>query len=155
MTRSTGYDTFPEQSPKYISRLIFNQVDSNSFIASNKHHLNSEEEDDTKEKYNTNQTIIGDANSFLETLKEDTVALMNKDIKEKKKMLNNIEQDIKSLFKEIISYDINMTKIKLKPKEIEMMEDTNLFLEPISEETYIVNILVPILNKIFIKNKKS
>ncbi|CAG8602636.1 4335_t:CDS:2, partial [Scutellospora calospora] len=38
---------------------------------------------------------------------------------------------------------------------IEMMEDTNLLLEPISEETYIVSVLAPILNKFFIKNKKS
>ncbi|CAG8705895.1 10150_t:CDS:2, partial [Cetraspora pellucida] len=105
--------------------------------------------------------------SFLETLEEDTVALMNKDIREEeKKMPNNIEQEIKSLFNEIISRDIDMTKKKLKQKEcndsfeinfalIEIIEDTNLLLEPISEGTYIVSVLAPILNKFFIKNKKS
>ncbi|CAG8746246.1 8964_t:CDS:2, partial [Gigaspora margarita] len=215
MNRSTGYDTSPEQSPEYIPRLIFNQVDSNPSIAGNKHYIDSDEEDDTEEEYNANQTIIGgqvaswivngldirkkfteyqlktkltktkseyydviffnaiDDNSFLETLEEDTVALMNKDIREEeKKMPNNIEETIKSLFNEIISRDINTTKEKLKQKEcndsfeinfalyfvnhiIEMMEDTNLLLEPISEGTYIVSILASILNKFFIKNKKS
>ena len=35
------------------------------------------------------------------------------------------------------------------------MEDTNLLLESTSEGTYIVSALGPILNKFFIKNKKS
>ena len=35
------------------------------------------------------------------------------------------------------------------------MEDTNFLLESISEGTYIVSVLGPILNKFFIKNKKS
>ncbi|CAG8733956.1 7764_t:CDS:2, partial [Cetraspora pellucida] len=63
MTRSTGYDTSPEQSPEYIPRLIFNQVNSNPSIAGNKHYLDSEEEDDTEEEYNENQTIIGGQNT--------------------------------------------------------------------------------------------
>ncbi|KAF0472040.1 hypothetical protein F8M41_025089 [Gigaspora margarita] len=119
--RSTGYDTSPEQSPEYIPRLIFNQVDSNPSIAGNKHYIDSDEEDDTEEEYNANQTIIGGQDAswiFLETLEEDTAALMNKDIREEeKKMPNNIEEMIKLLFNEIISRDINTTKEKLKQKE--------------------------------------
>ena len=34
------------------------------------------------------------------------------------------------------------------------MEDVNLFLDPMSEGTYIVNVLAPILGNIYLKNKK-
>ncbi|GBB96164.1 hypothetical protein RclHR1_00270010 [Rhizophagus clarus] len=115
-----------------------------------------------------------DKNCFLETLEKNTVTQMLNDItKEEKETSNNIEQEIKSLLREIISRDINMAKKKLNQQKglnepferefalhfvnhmIELMEDTNLLLESISEGTYIVSVLGPILNKFFIKNKKS
>ncbi|CAG8711368.1 16730_t:CDS:2, partial [Funneliformis caledonium] len=116
-----------------------------------------------------------DKSCFLETLEEHTVAQMLNDItEEEKETSNNIEQEIKSLLSEIISRDISMSKKKLKqwkgPNEpsfesefavhfvnhmIELMEDTNLLLESMSEGTYIVSVLGPIINKLFIKNKKG
>ena len=37
---------------------------------------------------------------------------------------------------------------------IELIEDINVLLEDMSEETFIVMVLAPILNRLFIKNKK-
>ncbi|CAI2196804.1 17600_t:CDS:2, partial [Funneliformis geosporum] len=115
-----------------------------------------------------------DKNGFLETLEKSTVTQMLKDITEKEKETsNNKEQEIRSLLDEVISRDIDMSKKKLNQRRrlnepferefalhfvnhmIELMEDTNLLLESISEGTYIVSVLGPILNKFFIKNKKS
>ncbi|CAG8596669.1 14412_t:CDS:2 [Funneliformis mosseae] len=115
-----------------------------------------------------------DKNCFLETLEKNTVIQMLNDItEEEKETSNNIEQEIKSLLQEVISRDINMSKKKLNQRKrlnepferefalhfvnhmIELMEDTNLLLESISEGTYIVSVLGPILNKFFIKNKKG
>ncbi|CAG8439274.1 6548_t:CDS:2 [Diversispora eburnea] len=117
------------------------------------------------ETLNNTMNVIGksalssasNTSSFLETLGESIVEQMLKDIREKEvEIPNNIKQEIKLLLDRIISRDVNVSKKKLKQrKEIELMEDTNLLLEPISKGTYIISFLAPIINKLFIKNKKS
>ncbi|GET01663.1 hypothetical protein GLOIN_2v654938 [Rhizophagus clarus] len=173
----TTSEQFDEISPEILPRRLFSQVESDSYVVNpqgSKRDRDSEEEGDDTEEFNADQTITGDKNCFLETLEKNTVTQMLNDItKEEKETSNNIEQEIKSLLREIISRDINMAKKKLNQQKglnepferefalhfvnhmIELMEDTNLLLESISEGTYIVSVLGPILNKFFIKNKKS
>ncbi|CAG8645245.1 8945_t:CDS:2, partial [Funneliformis mosseae] len=146
-----------------------------------KHDREPEEEDDTEEEFNADRTIIGggniswivnDKNGFLNTLDKDTVQQMFKDTSEEEKETQN-EQEIKSLLSKIIMRDINKTKNTLQQYKnhyntfervftlnfvdhmIKLIEGTNLLLEPISEGTYIVSVLGPILDQIFIKHKEN
>ncbi|CAG8480808.1 12853_t:CDS:2 [Ambispora gerdemannii] len=118
---------------------------------------------------------INDKNGFLGTLEESTVAQMLKDIKKEEKTKDNTEQDIKLLLDSIIDYDIKKTKERLKRRKedkdidsfekkfalhfvslmIEQMEDVDSFLDHMSENTYIVDVLAPALHDFFIKNKKN
>ncbi|CAG8505417.1 7996_t:CDS:2 [Paraglomus occultum] len=113
-----------------------------------------------------------DKNSFLETLEKDTVQQMLKDISEEEKEMQN-EQEIKSLLSKIIVRDMNKVKNTVQQYKncnnsfergftlnfvdhmIKLIEGTNLLLEPLSEGTYIVSVLGPILDQIFIKHKED
>ncbi|RIA88162.1 hypothetical protein C1645_775670 [Glomus cerebriforme] len=175
-------ETSPEILPRHH---LFSQVKSDSYVVNlqdSKHDRDSEEEEDDTEEFNVDQTITGGKNVFwivdgIDIQKKFTeYQLETKLLKTKpkyydkeKETSNNIENKINSLLHEVISRDINMSKKKLNQQKglneplkehlhyilIELMEDTNLLLESISEETFIVSVLGPILNKIFIKNKKS
>ncbi|CAG8448544.1 13409_t:CDS:2 [Funneliformis caledonium] len=83
------------------------------------------------------------------------------------------EEDIRSLLSKIIDRDIHKTKENLKQQRehndsfekkftlyfinhmIELMDKNNVLLEDLSEGTFITMVLAPILNKIFINNKKD
>ncbi|CAG8641433.1 17049_t:CDS:2 [Acaulospora morrowiae] len=111
-----------------------------------------------------------DKNSFLETLENDTVQQMLKDISEDE-IETEDEQEIKSLITKIIVRDINKAKDTLQQYKnrnnsfgrvfalnfvehmIKLIEGENLLLEPMSEETYIISVLGPILDQLFIKHK--
>ncbi|CAG8663412.1 6576_t:CDS:2, partial [Funneliformis mosseae] len=110
--------------------------------------------------------------TFLGTLEENTVMQMRNDMRRKDEGTKcDIEENIKSFLNNIIVRDINKTKENLKLRKnvesfeedfalffinhmIELMEDVNVLLEDMSEGSFIVIFLAPILNKIFMKNKK-
>ncbi|CAG8720464.1 13083_t:CDS:2, partial [Acaulospora morrowiae] len=108
---------------------------------------------------------------FLGTLEESVVVQMRKEIERKdEKTEDNIEQKIKQFLNNIITRDIKETKENLKLLRndtfeenfaiffvnhmIELIEDLNVLLEDMSEGTFIAMVLAPILNRLFIKNKK-
>ncbi|CAG8622165.1 7177_t:CDS:2 [Acaulospora morrowiae] len=115
-----------------------------------------------------------DKDGFLSTLDEIIVEQMRSDIRRnEEKTKDNIEQDIKIFLDNIIDRDIKITKEKLKQQKeehiasfgkvfalefvshmIKLMENVNWLIEPMSEETYIVNVLAPILSEFFTKNKQ-
>nr|CAG8465896.1 8316_t:CDS:2 [Entrophospora candida] len=113
-----------------------------------------------------------DKDGFLGTLDKSIIVQMRNDIRKKEeKTKDNMEQEIKLFLDSIIDRDIKKTKEKLNRQKEEtissfeksfalhfvsqLMEDVNLFLDPMSEGTYIVNVLAPILGYFFIKNKKD
>ncbi|CAB4377571.1 unnamed protein product [Rhizophagus irregularis] len=99
------------------------QVEPDSYVVNlqgSKRDRDSEEEDDTED-----QTITGEKNRVIQMLNDIT--------EEEKETANNIEQEIKSLLHERI-------RVTLCKSHIELMEDTNLLLESISEGTYIVSV---------------
>ncbi|CAG8766887.1 14444_t:CDS:2, partial [Cetraspora pellucida] len=102
---------------------------------------------------------------------ENVVIQMRKEIERKDdKTKDNIEKKIKSFLNNIITRDIKETKKNLKLQKndtfeedfaiffvnhmIELIEDVNVLLEDMSEGTFIAMVLAPILNRLFIKNKK-
>ncbi|CAH1766306.1 13874_t:CDS:10, partial [Entrophospora sp. SA101] len=113
-----------------------------------------------------------DKDGFLGTLDKSIIVQMRNDIRKKEeKTKDNMEQEIKLFLDSIIDRDIKKTKEKLNRRKEEtissfeksfalhfvsqLMEDVNLFLDPMSEGTYIINVLAPILGYFFIKNKKD
>ncbi|CAI2178435.1 16937_t:CDS:2 [Funneliformis geosporum] len=103
---------------------------------------------------------------FLGALEENIVVQMHNDIKRNDEGTKcDIEENIKSFLNNIIVRDINKTKENLKLRKnvesfekdfalIELMEDVNVLLEDMSEGSFIVMVLAPILNKFFMRNKK-
>ncbi|CAG8721875.1 20537_t:CDS:2 [Dentiscutata erythropus] len=99
---------------------------------------------------------------FLETLDNIIVSQMVNDI-------TDMEKEVKSLLDRIIDRDIIITKENIqnvKENEllsferkfafkIQLIEEVNILVEPMSEGTYINSVLAPILNEIFFKNKSS
>ncbi|CAI2184825.1 10933_t:CDS:10, partial [Funneliformis geosporum] len=162
---------------------VYRQFESSPFISysqGRKHEREPEEEDDTEEEYNADETIIEIGNVSWIVNRHDIRKKLteyqlernppkSKPDEEEKEMQN--EQEIKSLLSKIIVRDINKTKNALQSYKnynnsfervftlnfidhmIKLIEGTNLLLEPISEETYIVSVLGPILDQIFIKHK--
>ncbi|CAB4429422.1 unnamed protein product [Rhizophagus irregularis] len=115
---------------------------------------------------------INDEDGFLRTLDKSIVAQMRKEIKMAEVDLKN--QEIKLFMKNIIDRDIKKTKENLNHRNAEtidsfekrftlhfvshmvkVMEDVNLFHDPMSEGTYIVKVLAPILDYFFDKKKKD
>lgn len=108
---------------------------------------------------------------FLGTLDENIAEKMLDDIRRGEKTEDTSEHDIKLLLDSIIDRDIKKTKENLKRKKdtssfeknfalnfvghmVKLMEDVNLLLDQMSEGTFIVNVLAPILSEFFIKNKQ-
>ncbi|CAJ0883156.1 3610_t:CDS:2 [Entrophospora sp. SA101] len=109
---------------------------------------------------------LNDEDGFLGTLDKGIVAQMRKEIRRPEVDTNdNMNQEIKSFLKSIIDRDIKKTKENLNhrnakkidsfEKRVKVMEDVNLFYDPMSEGTYIINVLAPILDYFFNKNKKD
>ncbi|CAG8498363.1 6748_t:CDS:2, partial [Acaulospora colombiana] len=108
---------------------------------------------------------------FLKTLEENVVLQMSKDIeREDKEIKSGIEENIRLFLDNIIVSDIKRTKENLKLQNIdtfekdfavffvnhmiELIKDGDMLLGNMSEGTFIITILAPILQKIFMKNKK-
>ncbi|CAH1768430.1 6566_t:CDS:2, partial [Entrophospora sp. SA101] len=118
---------------------------------------------------------LNDEDGFLGTLDKGIVAQMRKEIRRPEVDTNdNMNQEIKSFLKSIIDRDIKKTKENLNHRNakkidsfekrfalhfvshmVKVMEDVNLFYDPMSEGTYIINVLAPILDYFFNKNKKD
>ncbi|CAI2190821.1 9265_t:CDS:2, partial [Funneliformis geosporum] len=170
---SSTYDIFPTH--------IHKRPEPNPFLARTKHDRDIEEEDD--EEYNADQTIVGgkstdwiidgiriresltqyqleknppktrpeyydviffndnNKDGFLETLDENIVEKMLDDEKLKP------NEDIPSFEK---NFALNFVRHMVK-----LIEDVNLLLDQMSEGTYIVHVLAPILSEFFIKNKQD
>ncbi|CAH1767888.1 15078_t:CDS:2, partial [Entrophospora sp. SA101] len=111
-----------------------------------------------------------ESDGFLKMLGEDIVVQMHNDIKREIAYTN--DENVKSVLCSIVNREINETKTNLGKHladsfenhftshfvnhMIKLMEnDTNLVSEPMSEGSYIVYVLTPILNEIFIKHKKK
>ncbi|CAG8615435.1 8335_t:CDS:2 [Ambispora leptoticha] len=115
---------------------------------------------------------LNDEDGFLRTLDKGIVAQMRKEIKMAE--VDSKNQEIKLFMKNIIDRDIKKTKENLNHRNAEtidsfekrftlhfvshmvkVMEDVNLFHDPMSEGTYIVKVLAPILDYFFDKKKKD
>ncbi|CAI2189953.1 7033_t:CDS:2, partial [Funneliformis geosporum] len=110
---------------------------------------------------------------FLETLDENIVEKMLDDVRRKEEKTEDTSgHEIKLLLDSIIDRNIEKTKKKLKLNEdipsfeknfalnfvrhmVKLIENVNLLLDQMSEGTYIVNVLAPILSEFFIKNKQD
>nr|CAG8638707.1 13564_t:CDS:2 [Entrophospora candida] len=147
------YNTFPIH--------IYNQSEPNPFIAGlqgTKHGCDIEEEDD---EFNADITIIGGKSTDwivngIHIRERLTQYQLDKNPSKTKPeyydviFFNSNDKDgfLGTLDKSIIVQMRNDIRI-------ELMEDVNLFLDPMSEGTYIINVLAPILGYFFIKNKKD
>ncbi|CAB4388588.1 unnamed protein product [Rhizophagus irregularis] len=117
---------------------------------------------------------LNDEDGFLGTLDKGIVAQMRKEIKRAKVDTNdNMDQEIKLFLKSIVRRDIKKTKENLNQNAekigsfekgfvlhfvkhmVELIDDVNLFNDSMSEGTYIVNVLAPILGYFFNKKKKD
>ncbi|CAG8586005.1 6962_t:CDS:2 [Paraglomus brasilianum] len=102
--------------------------------------------------------------SFLWTFDDNIVQQMLTCVK-KRELKDTVNHDIKSLLDNVIDRDIKKTLEKIKALRedttsfeqnfaVKLIEDVNLFLDPMSEGTYIISVLGPILNDFYLKNKK-
>ncbi|CAG8702841.1 7580_t:CDS:2, partial [Funneliformis mosseae] len=92
-----------------------------------------------------------DKDGFLSTLDESIVEQMCSDIRMKEeKTKDNIKQDIKIFLDNII----DLFALKFVSHMIKLMDNVNWLIELMSEGTYIVNVLAPILSEFFTKNKQ-
>ncbi|CAG8742693.1 24309_t:CDS:2, partial [Dentiscutata erythropus] len=99
------------------------------------------------EYYDTILFTNKNQNGFLETLEENVIVQMHKEIKKKdEKTENNIEKKIKSFLNNIITQNIKKTKENLKLQKNDIFEEDFAKIFDMSEGTFIAMVLAPILN---------